>query len=88
MSIREFEGPNESIYVLEDELVITISFYDAKTIKSLPNEWVYALKKSEIEDVMLKNSTLILSTKDKKQVRITLFRAEKAFLMIKEWMKK
>ncbi|MEM0171319.1 MAG: hypothetical protein QXV57_01975, partial [Thermoproteota archaeon] len=80
--------PNESIYVLEDELVITISFYDAKTIKSLPNEWVYALKKSEIEDVMLKNSTLILSTKDKKQVRITLFRAEKAFLMIKEWMKK
>ncbi|MBO3763142.1 MAG: hypothetical protein QXS21_00010 [Thermoproteota archaeon] len=46
------------------------------------------MKKSEIEDVMLKNSTLILSTKDKKQVRITLFRAEKAFLMIKEWMKK
>lgn len=88
MSVKEFEGAQESIYILEDELIITISFNDVKTTRNLPNEWVYVLEKQEIEDVKLENSILVLYTKDKRQTRITLFEADKAFLTIKEWMKK
>lgn len=88
MDIEEFEGPRESVYILRDELVVTILFNDTKTRRSLPNEWVYVLKRQEIEDVGLENNTLVLHTKDKKQTRVTLFKAYKAFLTIKEWMKK
>ncbi|MGB9759369.1 MAG: hypothetical protein ACP5KW_07130 [Thermoproteota archaeon] len=88
MNVKEFEGPRESIYVLGDELVVTISFNDTKTRRSLPNEWVYVLKRQEIEDVVLEDNTLVLCTKDKRQTRVMLFEADKAFLTIREWMKK
>ncbi|MCI4439025.1 hypothetical protein JHC27_04160 [archaeon] len=88
MNVRSFEGPQESIYVLGNELVITISLNDTKTRRSLPNEWVYVLKRQEIEDVVLENNTLVLHTKDKRQTKVMLFEADKAFLAIKEWIKK
>lgn len=87
MNVKEFGGPQESIYILDDELVIAISFQDKRVSRTLPSEWIYPLRRQEIEDLKLESSTLVLYTKGKRQIKMTLFEPDKAFSTIKEWMR-
>jgi hypothetical protein len=86
VTVREFDGPRERIYVSADDLVITISFDDLSGKRTLPNEWVYSLKRHDLEDVKQEGDTLVLCTKDGQHVKLTLFNADAAFEEIKKWI--
>jgi len=86
VSVSEFDGPRERIYVSADDLVITISFDDLSGKRTLPNEWVYSLKRHDLEDAKHEGDTLILCTKDGQRVKLTLFNADVAFEEIKKWI--
>lgn len=84
--MREFDGPRERIYVSMDELVITISFDDPSNKRTLPNEWIYLLKRQDLEGVKRECSALIFRTKAGQNLRVTLFNLDEAFEEISQWI--
>lgn len=87
MTTKAFDGPRERVYVSAGELVITMSFGDFVGKQTLPNEWIYVLGKSELEEIKREGDTLLLRTKDGQQVRVTLFDSREAFEEIEAWIK-
>ncbi len=83
----KFKGYRETVHLLDDKLVITISSPDPIMGYILPNEWIITYKKEEIKDVDCREDHLILLTENGKEVKLDLSNIKEAYTRIRKWIK-
>ncbi|MEM2180437.1 MAG: hypothetical protein QXF61_07545 [Nitrososphaeria archaeon] len=88
MEYDKFEGDMESIHILDDKLVVTVSFPDPSLANMFSNEWIIVFTRDDIKDVKRNSKTLTLLTQDNKKINISLYNVEEAYAKVKRWMEK
>ncbi|MCX8189165.1 MAG: hypothetical protein N3F64_05590 [Nitrososphaeria archaeon] len=88
MRYHIFKGEIESVYLLEDKLVVTVAFPDPSVVSVLSNEWIITFERDDIKDVSCNDEYLIILTQDNKEIKLNLYDIKKAYIEIKRWMKK
>ncbi|MBC7092377.1 MAG: hypothetical protein H5T50_10820, partial [Nitrososphaeria archaeon] len=74
-----FNQASEQIYIIDDKLVITLSYLDTCLDKILPNEWIIIFDRNEIFDVELEGDNLVLITKNGKKVKVNVSNLEETY---------
>jgi hypothetical protein len=77
----------ENVYILEDKIVITVSYTDVSSRGILPNEWIITFDRDEVEDVKLDGNILILFTKNGGKIKLSRHDARDLYFRIRMWLK-
>jgi len=87
MSENLFGEAEENVYILEDKIVITVSYTDVSSRGILPNEWIIIFDRNEVEDVKLDGDILILFTKNGGKIKLSRHDAKDLYFRIRMWLR-